>query len=64
LEQSMKVVPYSRSHGQTKMNGRKHAMYSCGCCDIFDFRDDLLWKEAANEMKYDQEEDDELEPAA
>ena len=43
----------SQGLGWVKMNGKKSKVLGCGCCVAEDHRDEILWKEAANEMRFD-----------
>jgi hypothetical protein len=38
--------------GWVKMRGKKCKVLNCGCCVAENRRDDILWKEAANEVSY------------
>jgi hypothetical protein len=38
--------------GWVKMRGKKCKVLNCGCCVAENRRDDVLWKEAANEISY------------
>jgi hypothetical protein len=42
----------SQGLGWVKMNGKKSKVLSCGCCVAEDHRDELLWKAAANEIRF------------
>lgn len=39
--------------GWVKMRGKKSKVLGCGCCVAEDFRDDARWKEAANEIRFE-----------
>ena len=41
----------TRHAGNVKMRGKKHKMFSCGCCDCVDFRSDYFKKIAEKEIK-------------
>jgi hypothetical protein len=38
--------------GGVKMRGKKCKVLNCGCCAAENRRDDILWREAANEIRY------------
>ncbi len=38
--------------GNVKMRGKKCRVLGCGCCVAEDRRDDILWKEASNDISY------------
>jgi hypothetical protein len=40
------------NRGWVKMRGKKCKVLNCGCCVVENRRDDVLWKEAANEINY------------
>lgn len=48
--------------GNVKLNGKRCKVLSCGCCMAENRRDEILWKEASNEISYEvsgQAENDE-----
>jgi hypothetical protein len=39
--------------GWVKMRGKKCKVLNCGCCVAENFRDEILWKEASNEIRFE-----------
>ena len=39
--------------GNAKLRGKKSHALSCGCCDLYDFRWEQRWKDAANEIEFE-----------
>lgn len=42
--------------GWVKMRGKKCKVLNCGCCVAENRKDDILWNEAANEIRYGEGE--------
>ena len=48
----MKSIRRQGLGGNIKLHGKISKTLSCGCCDVFNFKNSERWKEAANEIKY------------